>query len=118
MAEAFSKLNGGEFLGLCGIILGLIALVGLLAFGFATLAAVFRRKVQLDEMEATLKMEMIQRGMSADDIAKVLGARISANKSKWSEFLGSLPPVQLHGFGKKCGKSEPRPASSDVPQST
>jgi hypothetical protein len=32
----------------------------------------YYRDVQRDEMDATLKMEMIQRGMSADEIAKVL----------------------------------------------
>jgi cytochrome c-type biogenesis protein CcmH/NrfF len=38
----------------------------------------YRRRMQRDDMEATLKMEMIQRGMSADDIEKVLAARIGS----------------------------------------
>jgi hypothetical protein len=36
----------------------------------------YRRKMQRDDMEATLKMEMIERGMSAEDIERVLAARI------------------------------------------
>ncbi len=64
------------------------------------------RRSQLDEMEATLKMEMIQRGMSAEEIAKVLGARISANRSKISELVESLPQMRkAAGFEKKCGNS-------------
>jgi hypothetical protein len=78
MVEAFGKLNGGEILGLCGIVLGLVAILCGLAFGFATLIAVHRRRVQLDEMEATLKMEMIQRGMSAGEIKQVLESRMWA----------------------------------------
>jgi len=34
------------------------------------------RKLQRDDMEATLKMEMIQRGMSAEEIERVLAARV------------------------------------------
>lgn len=35
------------------------------------------RRMQRDDMEATLKMEMIERGMSAEDIERVLAARMS-----------------------------------------
>jgi hypothetical protein len=94
MEAIFSRLNGGEFLGLCGIILGLVALIGGLAIGLATVTAVYKRRVQLDEMEATLKMEMIQRGMSADEIKQVLEARIGSSRPKWvGEFLGGLSPM-------------------------
>ncbi len=37
-----------------------------------------QRRTQLDDMEATLKMEMIQRGMSAEEIVKVLQAKTAA----------------------------------------
>ena len=36
------------------------------------------RKMQRDDMEATLKMEMIQRDMSAEEIERVLAARIGS----------------------------------------
>lgn len=84
-------LNGGEFLGLCGIVLGLIAILGGLIFGCTTVVAVYKRRVQLDEMEATLKMEMIQRGMSAGEIKQVLEAKMGASKSSWSDFVARLP---------------------------
>ncbi len=34
------------------------------------------RRMQRDDMEATLKMEMIQRGMDAEEIERVLAARM------------------------------------------
>ena len=42
-----------------------------------------RRKMQRDDMEATLKMEMIERGMSAEDIERVLAARIGPPKPRY-----------------------------------
>ncbi len=47
-----------------------------------------RRKMQRDDMEATLKMEMIERGMSAEEIERVLAARIG-------------PPKRQHGCGHR-----------------
>ena len=95
MADVFSKLNGGELLGLCGIILGLIALIGGLAIGFAKVVSEHYRKTQRDEMEATLKMEMIQRGMSATEIKEVLEAKMGGNKS-WAELLLAYPPANVN----------------------
>lgn len=46
-----------------------------------------QRQLVLDDMEATLKMELIERGMSADDIAKVLNVK---TKSFPSEALEKL----------------------------
>jgi hypothetical protein len=37
--------------------------------------AAYYRSVQVADMDATLKMEMIQRGMSADEIERVLKAK-------------------------------------------
>lgn len=44
--------------------------------GVTLIVSSYRRKMQRDDMEATLKMEMIERGMSAEDIERVLAARI------------------------------------------
>lgn len=93
MNELFSKLDGGEILGLFGIMLGLIALLGGLGVGFAKVMSEHYRKSQLDEMEATLKMEMIQRGMSADEISKVLEAKMGSSKSVWQEVLAKFPQM-------------------------
>jgi hypothetical protein len=46
---------------------------GLVVGGIAVVTGYFRDR-QRDEMDATLKMEMIQRGMSADEISTVLSA--------------------------------------------
>ena len=106
MQDIFTKLNGGEILGLCGIVLGLIALVGGLALGFATLMAVYNRRVQLDDMEATLKMEMIQRGMSAGEIKQVLEAKTGPTKITLAEIVQSMPQWRVRsGLGKQATNS-------------
>jgi hypothetical protein len=53
------------------------------------------RKLQKDDMEATLKMEMIQRGMSADDIERVLSAHIGSAPTRIrTEFRTHAPDHQ------------------------
>jgi hypothetical protein len=107
MGDILSKLDGGEILGLCGIILGMIATVGGLFVGFTKIVATYYRKVQLDEMEATLKMEMIQRGMSADEITRVLEAKMGGlKKMSLADLLIGLPPARMPNlFSKEARKS-------------
>jgi Na+-transporting NADH:ubiquinone oxidoreductase subunit NqrC len=64
---------------LANIILVVIAisLVGGILIPIIAILASYYRKMQRDDMNATLKMEMIQRGMSADEIERVLKARMS-----------------------------------------
>ena len=51
-------------------------------------------------------MEMIQRGMSADEITNVLGARMAASRPTMSELRSSLPQVRVPaGVEKNCGKT-------------
>jgi len=107
MSDIFSKLDGGEILGLCGIGLGLFALMGGIAVAISTVVTNHRRRVQLDEMEATMKMEMLQRGMSAQDIRTVLEAKMSSTKGRsLSDLLGSIPsPWNVPGnFGSEAKK--------------
>src|SRR4249920_50350 len=87
MAEVLGKLDGGEILGLCGILLGLMGLIGGITVAITKVVAAHFRRTQLDEMEATLKMEMIQRGMSAGEIKQVLEARMGSSRSS---TLGEL----------------------------
>ncbi len=106
MSDIFAKLNGGEILGLCGIILGTVAVLGGIIIAITKVVAAHYRKTQLDEMEATLKMEMIQRGMSADEIKQVLEARLSARGASLAERLGALPTLKMPNvFGKGYEKS-------------
>ena len=107
MNDLFSKLDGGEILGLFGIMLGTIAVIGGMTVGFAKVIATYYRRTQLDEMEATLKMEMIHRGMSADDIKQVLEAKMGGSKyAALNEMLANLPQVHVPSpfvaKAKKC----------------
>jgi len=103
MNDVLSRLNGGEILGLCGIVLGLFALVGGLGMGFAAVMAWHHRRTQLDDMEATLKMEMIQRGMSADDIKQVLESKMEPAKPGLRELWSGFPSARMPKmFGKEA----------------
>jgi len=96
MHDLVSKLDGGEFLGLCGILLGLTAVLGGVGIAIAKVVAAHFRRTQLDEMEATLKLEMIQRGMSADEIKRVLESRMGGTKFRTvAEFLGDFSQVKM-----------------------
>jgi hypothetical protein len=75
MSELLSRLTSEDLLALCGIFLGLVAIVGGLCIGLVAVVSYHYRRSRMDDIEATLKMEMIQRGMSADEISKVLEAR-------------------------------------------
>lgn len=107
MSDILSKLDGGEILGLFGIALGMIGLIGGITVAVTKVVAAHYRRSQLDEMEATLKMEMIQRGMSAGEIKQVLEARMgSTGASSLGELLGSLPGVHMPNiFAKDAKKS-------------
>ena len=63
-------MNTGEWI---GVIL-LAAVVGGLVIGAIAVITDYYRSVQRDEMDATLKMEMLARGMSAEEIIEVLKA--------------------------------------------
>lgn len=60
----------------------------------------YRRRMQRDDMEATLKMEMIQRGLSAEDIERVLAADIGSKPRR-------TPPAAA-GFAGGAIESAPR----------
>jgi hypothetical protein len=62
--------------------MGLVAILGTIAVALSIVSAVYRRRTQLDDMEATLKMEMIERGMSGEDIERVLKARMGSSDRK------------------------------------
>jgi hypothetical protein len=84
-----AALNSDEAVVLCVV----FAIIGGVIVGVTKLVSDHFRKVQRDDMEATLKMEMIQRGMSAGDVKQVLEAKIGASKSISLVDLGDA------GFG-------------------
>ena len=53
-----------------------------------------KRKSVRDDMEATLKMEMLQRGMSAEDIERVLSARSGGSRKRVRESDGQQSDVE------------------------
>jgi len=69
----FSRLDSNELLGLSGLAVGLI--IGLAALSFSLIDKMHRRRTEVE-----LKREMVERGMSVDEIERVLAARLSANK--------------------------------------
>jgi hypothetical protein len=64
------------------------ALIPLSAIIFGTMTSQWRR-VRIAELEASLKHEMIQRGMSADEICQVLQASSKGSRkgSQWCEQI-------------------------------
>ena len=83
MSEFLQKLSGGELLGLSfWVIMGVTWLTWIVAEQW--------RRGRTTELEIMLKQEMLQRGMSADDIVKVLQA--SSGRSKPTD-LNPPPPT-------------------------
>ncbi|MGD9719707.1 MAG: hypothetical protein AB7O59_00640 [Pirellulales bacterium] len=71
-----------EFVG----VICLIGTVGGLAIGAIAVVTDHYRNSRRDEMDATLKMEMIQRGMSAEEISTVLKATsVSFDPPPWAD---------------------------------
>ena len=56
----------------------LIPLLGGIIIALTSILTGHYRKLQRDDMAATLKMEMIQRGMSVDEIERVLEAKMAS----------------------------------------
>ena len=75
-------IDGSEIIALCGMAVGLVAIIAITITIVTIVMALYYRRTQLDEMEATLKIEMIQRGMSADDIVRVLKAHMDKRDTK------------------------------------
>lgn len=77
MSEIVQRL-GENIVPLGGILAGVVAIIGGFTVAITQSVTAHRRRSQLDEMEATLKLEMIQRGMSAADIRTVLEAKMDS----------------------------------------
>ena len=65
MNEFLSMLNGGQLIGLIAVVLGPIAVI-------ITVIASQWRRVRIAELEATLKQQMLDKGMSAAEIEQVM----------------------------------------------
>ncbi len=67
MTDLLSKFNAGEMI-------GLVAVAGGLLVGMVAIIADYWHKIRRAEMEGALKQDMLNRGMSADEIRTVLEA--------------------------------------------
>jgi hypothetical protein len=71
MHEVLGKLRGDDFLALAAFILTAVTVI--------TLFAIWQwRKVRIAELEASLKHEMLRRGLTAEEIKHVLAAPLAA----------------------------------------
>jgi len=93
MSELLQKLNGEQILGLFTIVVAVI--VG----GIIAVTAIVTghcRKARQGELEAALKQEMLQRGMSAEDIVRVVTA------SRGCSSPGDAPAPGQSGWTADC----------------
>ena len=108
MADLLSNLDHEDIqnLALCGMLVGVVAIVGGISVAITKVISAHYRKTQLDEIEATLKMEMIQRGMSAGEIKQVLEAKTGPTKITLAEIVQSMPQWRVRsGLGKQATNS-------------
>ncbi len=70
MAPLFAAIDGDQ-----AIAIG-VPIIAVFVVAMTAILTAHHRKMQRDDMEATLKMEMVQRGVSADEIERVLAARM------------------------------------------
>lgn len=106
MNELLSAHVSEGFMTLCGMGLGLVAILCTTAVVGAGVTSYNRRKSLADEMEATLKIEMIERGMTPDDIERVLHAKMGTPEEKTlSGLVGGL----AMGHGCRTREQHARP---------
>ena len=66
-----------------------VPFISFVIVGLTLILSINKRKMQRDDQEATLKMEMIERGYSAEDIERTLAARMGPprggckNRGNW-----------------------------------
>jgi hypothetical protein len=78
MLEFLSRWDAGELIGLIAVVSGaLIAITAILSGQW--------RRVRQTEIEASLKHDMLARGLSAEDIERILKAKSSRKKSRKEE---------------------------------
>jgi hypothetical protein len=91
------KIGTDEILALAGMLVGVVAILCAMIVAITVVITASRRRAQIADMEATLKMEMIQRGMSANDIRTVLEARTASGKGMNLHALLKTPPAPTFG---------------------
>jgi hypothetical protein len=85
MSDLLWRLDGGELVGLFSAVGGLtVTAIAVLAFCWAIARRAEYRARQV-EIESALKQDMLNRGMSAEDIVRVLNAGHTKPARCWRE---------------------------------
>jgi hypothetical protein len=79
-------------------VIGLLMMACGTAVAIIALITAHKRRAQRDDMEATLKIEMIERGMSADEVERVLAAKMA-------------PPVKTSSCNRQSSGNRVSPVS-------
>lgn len=85
MSELLSRMDGGQLLGLVAIVGGLLLMAATAIAGIWAGVRHADFQARQAEAETALKQDMISRGMSVDDIERVLTAS-SAGVKKESDY--------------------------------
>jgi hypothetical protein len=102
MDEIVQKIGTDEILALAGMLVGVIGIVGGITVAIVKVISDNHRRIQRDEMETTLKLEMVQRGMSAGEIKQVLETRMGPSPAKaWGDFVNMMKPPPAPKYGQK-----------------
>jgi hypothetical protein len=87
MSEFLDRLSGGEIIGLAAVIVGpLIAIVAIVMANW--------RRVRVAEIDAALKQQMLDKGMSAAEIEQVLQASVDSRKKRPADVQDRTALVQ------------------------
>ena len=74
------------------MLVGVVGIIGGISVAITKVVSAHYRRMQMNEMEATLKMEMIQRGMSPAEIKEVLAAKMDfSGSASLTEWVGAMP---------------------------
>jgi hypothetical protein len=69
--------------------------------GVTLILSINKRKMQRDDMEATLKMEMIERGYSVEDIERTLAAKMGPPRGGCNHRGKWKPAPEYQGEGRR-----------------
>jgi len=91
MTDLLRQFSNGELLALIAILGGLVLpIVGGVTVAITKVVAAHFRRIRQDDVEVRLKLEMILRDMSAEEISQILKAR-----------MVTLPPGHMEMSGKQ-----------------
>ena len=85
MSDLLTRMNGGELIGFFAVVGGMFIAASAIIGGIWSSVRLAEFRARQLELETALKQDMLNRGMSADDIERV----VAAGQSKSSSCKGS-----------------------------